>query len=87
MSISGAKGRNVIGDDLYDSEAYRDARRIRGKLEFPFFVLKYVHEMARMKRTGLSAVCREITEKVLAYNFARLIQLRKQRAAAELAAA
>ena len=87
MSISGAKGRNVIGDDLYDSEAYRDARRIRGKLEFPFFVLKYVHEMARMKRTGLSAVRREITEKVLAYNFARLIQLRKQRAAAELAAA
>ena len=87
MSISGAKGRNVIGDDLYDSEAYRDARRIRGKLEFPFFVLKYVHEMARMKRTGLSAVRREITEKVLAYNFARLIQLRKQRAAAELVAA
>ena len=87
MSISGAKGRKAIGDELYDSEAYRDARRIRGKLEFPFFVLKYVHEMDRMKRTGLSAVRREITEKVLAYNFARLIQLRKQRAAAELLAA
>lgn len=87
MSISGAKGRHAIGDQIYDSEPYKDARRIRGKLEFPFFVLKHAHEMERMKRTGLTAVRREITEKVLAYNFARLIQLRKQRAAAELAAA
>lgn len=84
MSISGAKGRHAIGDDLYDTDEYRDARRVRGKLEFPFFVLKHVHEMDRMKRSGLAAVRREITEKILAYNFARMVQLRKQLQAAEL---
>jgi len=80
MSMSGAKGKRAIGDTLYESEDYIDARRMRGKAEFPIFVLKHVHDMARMKRTGLSAVRREIFEKILTSNAARAIQLRRQAA-------
>jgi hypothetical protein len=82
VSISGSKGRAVIGEELYESEAYKDARRIRGKGEFPFFILKHIHEMDRMKRTGISPVRREILEKAIAFNAMRAVQLRKQNAKA-----
>ena len=78
MSMSGAKGRKVIGEALWNSPAYREARRLRGLMESPIFVLKHVNGMARMRRTGVSAVRREITEKILAYNAVRAVQLRKR---------
>lgn len=78
MSISGAKGRKLLGEEIYNSQEYKNARNIRGKYEFPFFILKHMQDMQRMKRVGVKAVRREITEKVIAFNTIRAIQLRKQ---------
>lgn len=78
MSTSGAKRRKVIGEALWDRDDYREARRLRGLMESPIFVLKHVNGVTRMRRAGVAAVRLEIIEKIIAYNAVRAVQLRKR---------
>lgn len=84
VSMKGATGKGVIDKidpALWERDDYREGRRLRGLMESPIFVLKQMNGLARMRRTGVDAVRREITEKIIAYNAVRAVQLRKRAAA------
>lgn len=89
VSISGAKGKKLTSIEDWDSEVYRTARNDRSAVESLMFVLKYSFDFGILKRRGIEAVRAELTEKVIAYNFCRMVQLkhrRRKKAAAEIAA-
>ncbi len=43
------------------------------------FVLKYGFDFGLLRRRGIESVRAELTEKVIAYNFCRMIQIEHQR--------
>ncbi len=45
------------------------------------YPIKHNHHFARVMRRGIEAVTAELLEKVLAYNFCRIIDLRKAKSA------
>ena len=77
VSISGSKGKKLIGEEDWESEEYRDARNDRSAVESLIFVLKYCYHFGRMGRRGIEAVRAEMLEKILAYNCCRIIYERK----------
>jgi hypothetical protein len=77
VSISGAKGRKLL-DQEWDLPSMQELRCWRSSVESLMFVLKHSYRFGQLRRTGLEAVSRELTEKVLAYNLDRLILLRKR---------
>ena len=77
ISISGAKGRRLL-DQEWDLPSIQELRSWRSSVESVMFVLKHSYRFGQLGRTGLEAVRRELTEKVLAYNLDRLILLRKR---------
>ncbi len=78
VSISGSKGKKLIGEEAWESEEYQDARDARSAVESLMFVLKYCYHFGRMGRRGIEAVRAEMLEKVLAYNCCRIIYERKK---------
>ncbi len=78
-SISGAKGKKLIGEEDWESEVYQDARDDRSAVESLIFVLKYCYYFERMWRRGVEAVRAEMLEKALAYNCCRIIHERKNK--------
>lgn len=82
ISISGAKGRKLLGDEWY-LPSIQQLRSWRSSVESLMFVLKHGYGFGRLGRTGLDAVRRELTEKVLAYNLDRIILLRKRKQKAQ----
>ena len=78
VSIGGAKGRKLLGEE-WDLPSISELRSWRSSVESLMFVLKHGYRFGRLGRTGLKAVRRELTEKVIAYNQDRLILLRKQK--------
>jgi len=89
VSISGAKGKKLTSPDDWNSEAYSKARNDRSAVESLMFVLKYCFAFGVLRRRGLDAVRAELTEKVIAYNFCRMVHLKNrqsQKTAAKLAA-
>lgn len=83
VSLSGAKGKNILGEELWLQEDYVDARRGRSAVESLMFTLKYVHEFDRMRRRGMDAVRAEMLEKVTAYNIMRAAKMKKEKAELE----
>jgi hypothetical protein len=79
VSFSGSKGKNSISAEDYDSTAYQNARNDRSAVESLMFTLKHNHDLDRMMRRGIDNVRAEMLEKAIAYNFFRLIKLRKDR--------
>lgn len=79
VSISGAKGKNITAPENWDSELYKEARNNRSAVESLMFTLKDGFEFGRVSRRGIEAVRSELTEKVLAYNFCRAIQIRARK--------
>jgi len=79
VSISGSKGKKLIGEEDWESEDYQDARDDRSAVESLIFVLKYCYYFERMGRRGLEAVRAEMLEKALAYNCCRIIYERKKK--------
>ncbi len=79
VSFSGSKGKNIIPAEEYDSTAYQKARSDRSAVESLMFTLKHNHDLDRMMRRGIDNVRAEILEKAIAYNFFRLIKLKKDR--------
>ena len=79
ISISGAKGKKITDDDDWESTLYKDARRYRSAVESLMFTIKDGFDFEELGRCGINAVRSELTEKVLAYNFCRIILIRKRK--------
>jgi hypothetical protein len=78
VSISGAKGKKLIGAQQWKSQPYRQARAERSAMESLLFTLKEGFEFGEMVRRTHENVLAEMLEKVLAYNISQLIRLRKK---------
>ncbi len=79
ISISGAKGKKITSLEDWDSENHKDARRNRSAVESLMFTIKNGFEFGEVGRRGLEAVRDELLEKVLAYNFCRIILMENRR--------
>ena len=79
VSISGAKGRALLGEELWNHQDYITLRAERSAIESLMFTLKFNHGFGRPGRRGLVAVRSELTMKILAYNFDRMILVRARR--------
>jgi len=77
ICLSGAKGKRILGDELWNREEYIEGRRKRSAVESLMFTLKYSYEFGRMRRRGLEEVKAEMLEKVTAYNICRAIDLKQ----------
>lgn len=82
FSVAGSKGRAIIGESSYESDAYRDARHDRSAAESCVYVLKETHDYGMVMRRGLEAVRHEQMCKVLAYNVRRMVRLEEDAAKA-----
>jgi hypothetical protein len=78
VSLSGSKGKLLTLDEDWNSEVFAGLRRNRSAVESLIFVLKYVFNFGRVRRRGIEAVSHELMEKAIAYNFMRMVHLRKQ---------
>lgn len=83
FSFAGSKGRQVIGEETYDSEEYKTARSERSAAESRIFTLKFNHGYDDVMRRGIGAVRHEQLTKVLSYNIRRLVWLRAEKAQAQ----
>lgn len=86
VSFSGSKGKHIIPKAIYESDAYREARNDRSAIESLMFTIKYVFGFGELKRRGLENARAELLEKVLVYNFFRIILVRQKRSGAKRAA-
>ena len=78
ICLSGAVGKKLTPDDLWESDEYILGRRKRSAVESLMFTLKYVFEFGRLRRRGLENVRAEMTEEVIAYNIRKKILLEEQ---------
>lgn len=79
VSISGAKGKKITPEEDWNSDIHKAARNDRSAVESLMFTLKDGFEFGRVSRRGIDAVRSELTEKVLAYNFCRTIEIRARK--------
>jgi hypothetical protein len=79
VSIGGAKGKKLLGDELWNQQVYVDARCNRSAVESGMFTLKYNHKFGQLCRRGIDAVRAELAEKTIAYNFNHIIRVREKR--------
>ncbi len=79
VSISGSKGKNLISEEDWESELYKEARRNRSAVESLMFVLKYSYEFGRLRRRGIDAVREELLEKAIVHNFSRIALMRRRK--------
>lgn len=79
VSISGSKGRALLGEELWNHQDYITLRAERSAIESLMFTLKFNHGFGRPGRRGLAAVRSELTLKILAHNFDRMILVRARR--------
>lgn len=79
VSISGSKGKKIIGEEDWESEEYILARNNRSAIESLMFTIKYGFDFGQVRRRGLKNVTAELLEKVLAYNTHRIVEMRKQK--------
>lgn len=77
VSIGGAKGKKLTLIEDWDSDEYKKARSDRSAVESIMFALKYSYDFGIVRRRGLENVRAELLEKVIVYNFARIIFLRE----------
>lgn len=78
VSISGSKGKKIIGEEDWLSEDYVNARNNRSAVESLMFTIKYCFDFGRVMRRGIENVRAELLEKVIAYNFCRIVELRRK---------
>ena len=76
VSINGAKGKKITPKEEWESNSFIDARNNRSSVESLMFTIKHNHHFGRVMRRGIIAVRSELLEKVLAYNFCRVIEIR-----------
>ena len=81
VSISGAKGKRMIPEDVYNSDEYQKARNDRSAVESLMYTVKHNHKFGQVMRRGIEDVRAELLEKALAYNLARAIFIRERKLA------
>lgn len=89
FSVAGSKGKKALGEEVFYSDEYKEARKDRSAAESGIYTLKSNHEFGSNKRRGIQAVREEHKAKALAYNNRKIIQLikAKQKREAEKIAA
>ena len=80
FSFAGAKGRQIIDEELYESEDYKNARSDRSAAESRIFTLKFNHGYEDVMRRGQGPVEHEQLTKGLAYNIRRIVWLKEAKA-------
>jgi hypothetical protein len=85
VSFSGAKGRDLLGEQLW--EGTTEIRSDRSAVESTIFMLKHICGLRRFCRRGIEGVAQDLSEAVLTYNLWRLAWCRRQRHAEQTAAA
>lgn len=78
ISISGSKGKKITVLEDWNSDEYKKARADRSAVESIMFTLKYSYDFGVVRRRGIENVKAELLEKVIVYNFARIILLRER---------
>lgn len=73
VSIGGAKGKRLTPELEWNSDEYIQARADRSAVESIMFTLKYVFEFGLLRRRGIKEVRAELLEKVIVYNFYRMV--------------
>ena len=84
VSFSGSKGKALLGDEKWNSDVLKEARRNRSAVESLMFCLKHCHEFGELRRRGIGAVREELTGKAIVYNFCRITMLRRRKREPEL---
>ncbi len=79
VSISGSKGKKIIGQDDWESEEYKEARNNRSAVESLMFTIKSGFNFGKVMRRGIENVRAELLEKVIAYNFCRIVEIRNRK--------
>lgn len=75
ISLSGAKGKKITPVRSWNSKTYQEARRGRSAVESSIFTLKHLYEFGDLGRRGIEEVTAELLEKVIVFNFARIIKV------------
>jgi len=78
FSISGSKGKKLTPEKDWNSEIYRKTRNNRSAVESLMFCIKFSFNFGCNMRRGIENVRNEMLEKVLAYNFARMVKIRRR---------
>ena len=76
VSISGAKGRRLISEEMYDSLEYEELRNFRSTVESTIGHLKGSHRFGECRRSGLKSIRHELMEKILSFNLVKILRLR-----------
>lgn len=76
-SFSGSKGKELTKYD-WDSTSYIEERRMRSAIESTIFTIKYNHRFGTLRRRNIYAVNAEQLEKIIAYNFVRMVRKGKE---------
>jgi len=84
FSISGSKGKKMTTEDEWESEEYKDSRNNRSAVESLMFTIKHNFEFGVVMRRGIENVRAELLEKVIGYNFCRILEVKKQNRKREL---
>lgn len=79
VTFSGAKGKKITPQKVWDSEEAIEQRARRSAVESLMAVMKGDYFFARMRRCGVENVRAEMLEKVLAYNFDRILLVRERK--------
>ncbi len=77
VSISGSKGKKITSQEDWESEEYVDARNNRSAVESLMFTIKHNFNFGKVMRRGIENVRAELLEKVLAYNFCRISNVKE----------
>jgi IS5 family transposase len=78
FSFSGSKGKKLISEEDWSSEEYKIARNNRSSVESLMYTIKDGFDFGHVMRRGLENVRAELLEKVIAYNFCRIIEVRNK---------
>ncbi len=78
VSFSGAKGRKVLGEELWNSEEYKELRDDRAAVESTIFTVKHKFNLRSFCRRGLPGVRMELAGTVFAYNLWRMAYVRRR---------
>jgi hypothetical protein len=84
VSFSGAKGRDLLGEQLW--EGTKEIRNDRSAVESTIFTLKHMCGLRRFCRRGIQGVAQDLSEAVLTYNLWRLAWCRRRKHAEQAAA-
>lgn len=82
VCFSGSHGKKLLSEAEWNHPAYVQARKGRSAVESLIFVLKHVFAFGHLRRRGRDEAEGELLEKVIAFNFSRMLYVRRQKAAA-----